>query len=129
MKEQWTTKLGFIIAVAGSVIRLGAIWKFPYMTGISGGGAFFLFFFLLLFLFATLTSNFSMLEIIVATMTKERQENRIKISWITGLLIFIVGIPATLSSDILSEFTLFNLTMIGLSDYLVSNILMPLGAL
>src|SRR5699024_8464636 len=42
--EQWTSKLGFILAAAGSAIGLGAIWKFPYMTGMSGGGAFFFIF-------------------------------------------------------------------------------------
>src|SRR5699024_6059173 len=42
--EQWTTKLGFILATAGSAIGLGAIWKFPYMAGMSGGGAFFFIF-------------------------------------------------------------------------------------
>src|SRR5690625_1114976 len=48
--EQWTSKLGFILATAGSAIGLGAIWKFPYMAGISGGGAFF-FIFLIFTLF------------------------------------------------------------------------------
>ena len=40
--QQWTSKLGFVLAAAGSAIGLGAIWKFPYMAGI--GGAFFLIF-------------------------------------------------------------------------------------
>ena len=44
--EQWTSKLGFILAAAGSAIGLGAIWKFPYVTGTSGGGAFFVLFLL-----------------------------------------------------------------------------------
>src|SRR5699024_10879403 len=39
--EQWTSKLGFILAAAGSAIGLVAIWKFPYMTGMSGGAEFF----------------------------------------------------------------------------------------
>lgn len=34
--EQWTSKLGFIMAAAGSAIGLGAIWKFPYIAGKSG---------------------------------------------------------------------------------------------
>lgn len=92
-------------------------------------GAFFLFIFLLLFLFATLTSAFSMLEIIVAATTKGERKKRKKVSWIIGSLIFIIGIPAALSSGVLSEFTIFGLTMFDLSDYLVSNILMPIGAL
>jgi NSS family neurotransmitter:Na+ symporter len=92
-------------------------------------GAFFLAIFLLLFLFATLTSAFSMLEIIVAAVTKENHAKRQKATWITGILIFIVGIPAALSFGILGDFTLFGKTMFDLSDYLVSNILMPIGAL
>src|SRR5699024_5378889 len=43
-KDQWTTKLGFILSSAGAAIGLGAIWKFPYVTGMNGGGAFFLLF-------------------------------------------------------------------------------------
>ncbi len=39
-RENWGSKLGFILAVAGSAIGLGNIWKFPYMTGNNGGGAF-----------------------------------------------------------------------------------------
>lgn len=42
--EQWSSKLGFILSSAGAAIGLGAIWKFPYVTGMSGGGAFFLLF-------------------------------------------------------------------------------------
>ena len=34
--EQWTSKLGFIMAATGSAIGLGAIWKFPYIAGKSG---------------------------------------------------------------------------------------------
>ena len=42
--EQWASKLGFILATAGSAIGLGAIWKFPYIAGKSGGGIFLLIF-------------------------------------------------------------------------------------
>jgi len=37
---QWGTRFGFILAAAGSAVGLGNIWKFPYITGIYGGGAF-----------------------------------------------------------------------------------------
>ncbi len=36
----WATRLGFILAAAGSAVGLGNIWKFPYITGENGGGAF-----------------------------------------------------------------------------------------
>lgn len=34
------SRLGFILAAAGSAVGLGNIWKFPYITGEYGGGAF-----------------------------------------------------------------------------------------
>jgi len=43
-REQWSSKFGFIMSSAGAAIGLGAIWKFPYVTGMSGGGAFLLLF-------------------------------------------------------------------------------------
>ena len=39
MKEHWT-KLGFVLAAIGSAVGLGNIWRFPYMVGENGGGAF-----------------------------------------------------------------------------------------
>ncbi len=40
VRGNWGGRLGFILAAAGSAIGLGNIWKFPYITGIHGGGAF-----------------------------------------------------------------------------------------
>ncbi len=37
---QWSSRLGFILASAGSAIGLGAIWKFPFWAGANGGAAF-----------------------------------------------------------------------------------------
>lgn len=39
-RGNWGTRVGFILAASGSAIGLGNIWKFPYMTGVHGGGAF-----------------------------------------------------------------------------------------
>lgn len=55
-KSQWGSKLGFILASAGSAIGLGAVWKFPYMTAANGGGGF-----LLVFLISTLLIGFPLL--------------------------------------------------------------------
>lgn len=37
---QWSSRLAFILAVSGSAVGLGNIWRFPYMAGENGGGAF-----------------------------------------------------------------------------------------
>ena len=39
-REHWGSKLGFILAAAGSAVGLGNIWRFPYVTGQNGGAAF-----------------------------------------------------------------------------------------
>ncbi|MCC4270223.1 sodium-dependent transporter [Marinobacter nauticus] len=36
----WSSRLAFILAATGSAVGLGNIWKFPYVTGENGGGAF-----------------------------------------------------------------------------------------
>ncbi len=39
-REHWGSRIGFIFAAAGSAIGLGSLWRFPYVAGDSGGGAF-----------------------------------------------------------------------------------------
>ncbi len=42
--EHWGSRLGFILAAAGSAIGLGTLWMLPFVVGQNGGGAFFLLF-------------------------------------------------------------------------------------
>ncbi|HEC13989.1 MAG TPA: sodium-dependent transporter [Acidiferrobacteraceae bacterium] len=37
---QWSSRWTFVLAATGSAVGLGNIWKFPYITGANGGGAF-----------------------------------------------------------------------------------------
>jgi NSS family neurotransmitter:Na+ symporter len=39
-REQWGSKLGFILAASGSAVGIGNIWKYPSIAGQNGGGAF-----------------------------------------------------------------------------------------
>ncbi|MGE7920791.1 sodium-dependent transporter [Viridibacillus sp. NPDC093762] len=90
-------------------------------------GEAFLLGFLALFLFATLTSAFSMLEIIVASLVKGNEEKRTKYAYITGVLVFAVGVPSALSYSVFDDVLIFSKNIFDSADYLVSNILMPLG--
>jgi len=36
----WSSRMAFILAVTGSAVGLGNVWKFPYIAGANGGGAF-----------------------------------------------------------------------------------------
>ena len=66
-REQWTSKIGFILAAAGSAIGLGAIWKFPYMAGTNGGSVF-----VLLFIISTIAIGLPILiaEFVIGRMGK-----------------------------------------------------------
>lgn len=55
-REQWGSRLGFLLAAVGSAIGLGNIWRFPYVAYENGGGAF-----LVPYLVALLTAGIPML--------------------------------------------------------------------
>ena len=92
-------------------------------------GKIFYILFLILFLFATITSSVVMLEINVGNLTDQKNTNRTKWSVIVGILTFVFGIPSALSYGTLASTLFFGKTFFDSMDFLVSNILMPLGCL
>jgi len=47
-RENFQSRLGFLLVSAGCAIGIGNVWKFPYITGLYGGGVFVLFYLLFL---------------------------------------------------------------------------------
>lgn len=47
-REKFSSRLGFILISAGCAIGLGNVWRFPYITGLYGGGIFVLIYFIFL---------------------------------------------------------------------------------
>ena len=68
MKIARFSRIGFIMAAAGSAVGLGNIWKFPYITGVYGGGAF-----VIVYLLTVLLIGFSimMAEMLIGYMGRK----------------------------------------------------------
>ena len=48
-REQWGTRMGFILAAVGSAVGLGNMWRFPYLAAENGGAAFLLLYVIFVF--------------------------------------------------------------------------------
>lgn len=49
-REQFKSRIGFILLSAGCAIGIGNVWRFPYVVGENGGGIFVLFYLIFLLL-------------------------------------------------------------------------------
>lgn len=86
-----------------------------------------LFFFLLMV--AALTSTISLHEVLTAYLQEEWQLSRRKAAWTTTLATALLASLASLSMGVLSDYTLFGLTLFDGLDYLTANIMLPIGGL
>jgi neurotransmitter:Na+ symporter, NSS family len=91
------------------------------------GSLFFNSVFFLLLIIAALTSAFSILEVVVSWLIDEHRWSRRKSAVLAGLLIFMFGIPASLSFGPLSAFKIFDMVFFDLLDFLQESFLLPLG--
>ena len=67
-KNNFSSRIGFILAAAGSAVGLGNIWRFPYLAAKYGGGTF-----LLIYLILAVTFGFALMitEICLGRKTKK----------------------------------------------------------
>lgn len=85
--------------------------------------------FFLLLAFAAITSTISLLEVLVAYLVEETGLTRFFAAVLSGMGVFIVGIPAALSFGVLENIRIGGATVFDFLDFNASNILLPLGGL
>jgi NSS family neurotransmitter:Na+ symporter len=108
----------------------------PIAFGQMLGGSFIGALFFMLLFFAALTSSISLLESIISHLEEVCSLSRMKITIITSLLLWIVGLGSVFSFNIWVDFTPLDMikplegkTIFGLIDYFGSNLLMPIGGI
>ena len=95
--EEWNSQLAFIMAMIGSAIGLGNIWRYPYVLYSNGGGSFFIPYVIAIlimgipFLILEYGLGFSFKESFSKLMRSIRPEFEI-IAWMLVLFVFIVVI-------------------------------------
>lgn len=99
----------------------------PVVFSKMAGGYWFSIVFFIALSLAALTSTVSLLEVVTAYFVDEKGWNRKKAVLIFGSLAFLIGIPSALSFNSLSEFKIFGLTFFGLTEFISSNLMLPIG--
>ncbi len=112
-KGGFGSKLGFILAAAGSAVGLGNIWRFPYLASDNGGGIF-----LLVYLILAVTFGFALMvtEIAIGRKTgksaigayKEMSKSFAPLGWIAAAVpVIILPYYCVIGGWVLKYFTVF----------------------
>ena len=111
-RERWASSSGFILACIGSAVGIANIWRFPYIVGENGGGAFLIPFIIVV---VGLGISLMMLEFAVgkyfqSSIVKSLEKIKNKLKW-AGVLVAVVSLA------ILSYY----LVIIGWVGFFLSN--------
>ncbi|MFA7386514.1 MAG: sodium-dependent transporter [Thiohalobacteraceae bacterium] len=101
----------------------------PIAFGQMSGGALFGTAFFVLLVFAAWTSAISLLEPIVAWLVENKGINRVTAATGAGIAVWLFGAGSVLSFNLWSEYKFLGKTFFDLTDYLTSNIMLPMGGL
>lgn len=93
------------------------------------GGSIFGFVFFLLLSVAALTSSMSLLEVVVAWLIDEKGWNRRKASIGLGIIIFVLGLPATLGYSALGHIKIWGMDLLDTYDFITNNMVLPITGL
>lgn len=134
--------LDTIIAVMAGIAIFPAVFAFgkepgqgpslifqtlPDIFGEIVGGSFFALLFFVLVFFAAVTSAIALLEVVVSYVMGAFGWKRKKAVIILTILIFLLGVPSSLSFGVLSDFKILNYNVFDFACMLTDNILLPLG--
>jgi neurotransmitter:Na+ symporter, NSS family len=140
----WVTSLDTLVAILAGLLILPAVFAFGFDPSAGPGltfitlpavfsempfGGFFGTLFFILLSVAALTSAISLLEVVVAFFVDEKGMKRSTATTLSGVVIFLIGIPSSLSLGIWSDVTVSGKGILDLMDYIASNLLLPLGGI
>ncbi|WP_417825121.1 sodium-dependent transporter [Thalassospira lucentensis] len=141
----WVTLLDSTVAVMAGLLILPAVFAFGFDPSAGPGltfitlpavfaqmpfGAFFAFLFFLLLAIAALTSAVSILEVVVAYFVDDRGISRKSAAVIIGFVIFLLGIPSSLSMGVMGDVKIIaGKNFFDLMDFISSSLLLPIGGL
>ena len=133
-RSNFSSKIGFVLAAAGSAVGLGNIWRFPYLAAKYGGGTF-----LLVYLILAVTFGFSLMiaEIAIGRKTglsaieayKKLDKRFNFLGWLTAIVpTFILPYYSVIGGWVIKYFTVFatgGVEKSADSNYFVSFIAAP----
>ena len=108
---------------------LAGIAVFPAVFASMPGGQLFTTLFFVLSAVATMGAMLSLLEVPVAWLSETFRISRPRATVLMTLALILLGAPATLSTSVLSDVTVFGLSLFDLYDFLSSNLMLPLDGL
>ena len=79
-RENFNSRIGFILVSAGCAIGIGNVWKFPYLAGQNGGGYFVLFYLLFLVIMGLVHVVRAVAEHLRAVAEPEERRSRLQSS-------------------------------------------------
>ena len=116
-RENWGSYSGFVFAAIGSAVGIGNIWRFPYIVGENGGGAFLITYLIIIFTFGL---SFMTLELAVGRYYKTSiittlSNIRKKFKWIGALIVSVTFVLASYYMIVIGWIlSYFVITVLGL---------------
>lgn len=116
-RENWGSYMGFVFAAVGSAVGIGNIWRFPYIVGENGGGAFLITYLIIIFTFGL---SFMTLELAIGRYYKTSiitalSNIRKKFKWIGALMVLVTFVLASYYMIVIGWIlSFFVITVLGL---------------